>query len=188
MQKIKFLFLLILSTLAIYIRDLSVVLISDAILLFWVFFLSDRDKIIQRLKALLLIFFLIIIFQMVFGSFDLVSRFENALIAAGRIFFISLLVFIFTSTTSASQIVSIFSFLPAKLQLMVTILFSLIPVIIEEIQKIIYIQASKGHNFKKLNFFNSYLPIVVPLTHRILRRAEQISVVLQLRGWRENQS
>lgn len=182
--RLKLLILLAASTATLFINEL----LSSTLLLILVltvsFFIKTNRKLSDRILPLLGVGLIIILFQTIFNtSLTLFDRFLTGLSNTEKIISLSMLVFIFTETTSVTQIVSIFSFLPAQFQLMLTITFSLIPVILDESRKIILIQSSRGHNFRSFNLVRSLLPIMIPLLHRSLKRAEQLSMVLSTRGY-----
>ena len=182
--KLKLLILLVASTVTLFVNELFLSTLLLILVIGISFFIKTRRKLSERIIPLLGIGLIVILFQTIFNtSLTLINRFLTGLINTEKIISLSMLVFIFTATTSVSQIVSIFSFLPAQFQLMLTITFSLIPVILDESQKIILIQSSRGHNFRSLNMVRSFLPIMIPLLHRSLKRAEQLSIVLSSLGY-----
>ncbi len=132
----------------------------------------------NRLLPLLLTVLMIIIFQLIFNSTQIFSvRLVQGLTAALKILSLSLLVFLYTSTTSLTQISRTFSFLPKNFNFMLTITFSLIPVIFQEAKTIILLQKCRGyHRFNPL-------PVIIPLLHRTLKRSEQIALTMASRGY-----
>ena len=117
----------------------------------------------QRLRFFLWPIGLIILFQL----------WSKLPLASGlRIANLSLLVFIYTETTSTREISRVFSFLPARLSLALTLALNLIPIILREAQTIRLIQISRG---KKLY---QPLPIIVPLLHRTFQRSQQLAIIL----------
>ena len=159
----KLLLLLFLTSLTIFISN-PYWLIG---LLILTLTLSPKTTLLSRLKPLLFINALIILLQL--------RHLNTAILAALRITTLSLMVFYYTATTSASQIVKNFYFLPKAWQLMLTITFSLIPVIFSEAKKISLVQKSRG--YKNKNPF----PVIIPLLHRTLQRAEQLALVIETR-------
>lgn len=123
---------------------------------------SPKSKLFSWLKPLIFISLIILLF----GNWQSVLKITT----------LSLLVFYYTATTSVSQIVKTFSFLPQSWQLMLTITLSLIPVIFAEAQKIKLIQISRGYRNK------NPLPLIIPLLHRTLSRAEQLALVIETRN------
>jgi energy-coupling factor transporter transmembrane protein EcfT len=137
----------------------------------------------QRIKPLLFIAIFIVIFNVAFNFHEHYSiRLISGVIAAGKIIILSLLVFTFTSTTSLKEIIGIFAFLPKKLQLSLTITLNIIPAILEEIQKIKIAQKSRGLNSYSINPKKSIFPIIIPLIHRALERAEHLAILLYSKG------
>lgn len=184
--KIKLIGLIAASTAAIFIKDLMINSLLILLVIFLLRITKPKGNALDRFSPLLFIGFLVLLFQLGFNTtVSIETRFLIGLIAAERIITLSLLVFIFTSTTSPAEIASLFSFLPAKFQLMIVITLAMIPAIIEESGKITLNQTSRGLSRGGLNPLRSILPIIIPLLHRTLRRAEQIAVVMQARGYEE---
>ncbi len=145
-----------------------------------------RDKLAKRVLPLILIVFSVIFFQIIFNySVDLYTRISLGLISGLKIFTISLMVFLFTSTTSPSEIASVFSFLPSRVQLLVTMTLSLIPLVFEEAHKIQLVQNSRGNAKKRINLFGGFLAVIIPLLHQTLIRSEQLAQTMESRGFYE---
>ncbi len=179
--------------LTLLVTDFFIMQTKDAVMLFLIFLIVFAVSIISKnplIKKIILSLFgigiFIILFQLIFNTTtDLQARFNLGIKAMFKIFSLSLLTFIFVSNNSISTIIEIFSFLPKRIQLMLTITFSIIPIIISETQKIITIQKCRGYNAKSLNIFRSFIPVIIPLLHRSLRRTEQIAIILQTRGYHD---
>lgn len=165
----KLIFLLILSFLVILQKNIYFLAVFLTLLLILLSFHARRRELFSRLKPLFLISALVILFQL--------RHLDTAFLAALRIMTLSLLVFYYTTTTSVSRIIASFAFLPHSWQLMLTITLSLIPVIFSEAKKISLIQKSRGYQNK------NPLPVIIPLLHRTLNRAEQIGLVIETRGY-----
>lgn len=143
-----------------------------------------RLKIIPRMFSLLMVSLFIIIFNTIFyPSPDYSARFLNGLIAAEKIMTVSLAVFSFVFTNSMSEIINTLCFLPSKFRLSLTITFSIMPTILEEIKKIAVVQCAKGLNRRSLNPTKNIIPIIIPVMHRSMQRAEQIAITIQARGF-----
>lgn len=184
MTKLKLLFLIIFTTTTISLKNLLWTTLLLTLVLIVSTMIPNKQKIKGRILPLLTIGVFIILFQVFFNTSVIQSqRIKLGVMTAEKIIALSMLVFLFTETTSISKIVEVFSFLPEKLQLMLTITFSLIPAIMEESRKIILIQSSRGQNFKSLSLYKSIIPIIIPLLHRTLNRAEQIAIVIKTRGY-----
>lgn len=184
--RIKLLFLILFSTLMIFFRNLCVIFSITIIIILISILKLNFLRVKNRLIPLFFVALLIIIFQLLFGlDSSLYLRLFQGFTAALRLLSLSLLVFLFTETTSITEIVAVFSFLPPKLNLMITISFSLIPVILKEISIIRVAQQSRGLPLKGISMFRSLFPILIPLLSRTLTRAEQIAIVLQTRGFKD---
>ena len=137
-----------------------------------------------RLKPLLFISFLIIIFQLTFNlSVSPLDRFLLGINAVSKILAISLSVFYFTTTTSLGEIIGALSFLPSSARLALTVTFSLIPAVIEEGGQISIVQSSRGLKKSIRNPLAAVIPVIIPLIHRVLSRAEKISLALYTKGY-----
>jgi len=184
--QIKLLFLILFSTLMVFFRNPDAVFGITAIITLISLLKLNFLNVKNRLISLFFVSLLIIIFQLLFGlTTSLYLRLFQGLTAALRLLSLSLLVFLFTETTSVTEIVSAFSFLPPKLNLMITISFSLIPVILKEISTIRVAQQSRGLPLKGIYMFRSIFPLLIPLLSRTLTRAEQIAIVLQTKGFKD---
>lgn len=178
---------------ALLIIDSLIMLTGNPVLLFFIFIsvltlgLWRKNPLARKIySSLFMIGISIIFIQLVFNtSIDISQRFNQGIVAVLKILSLSLMTFIFVTSNSISTIIEILSFLPKKFQLMLTITFSIIPVIISETQKIITIQKCHGYKIMRLNIFLSFIPIIIPLLHRSLRRTEQIAIILLTRGYKD---
>ena len=179
--RLKLIFLLFFSTLLVILPNPYLIFGVTIIILLISLLKISLVKMKNRLIALFLITLMIIMFQLLFGfAPSLKLRLMQGLMISMRFLTLSLSVFLFTETTSVSDIVSTLSFLPQKLNLMITISFALIPVILKEMSAIRVAQQSRGLQLKG---FRSVFPILIPLLGRTLGRAEHIAIVLQTRGF-----
>ncbi|MCL5261508.1 MAG: energy-coupling factor transporter transmembrane protein EcfT [Gammaproteobacteria bacterium] len=183
---IKLLFLFLITTALLLTRDWFLITLF-MFLVFIVIILVKPQKILrQRVYPLFVIGALIILFQLLFNSsLSYAARIAAGIISTEKIITLSFIVLIFSATTSISQILSIFSFLPKRIQLAISMSFGILPAVIEEAHKIILIQNARGLNTKSLNIFKSIIPIIVPLFHRSFLRAERIAITLYSRGYQD---
>lgn len=182
---LKLLILLFLSSAAVFTSSWTVLLLIFIYLIVSIIFSPPKRNLKNRIKPLFVIFIFILLFQVLFNTgITVPERVYLGLFIGSKIFLLSFLVFSYLNSTSPSEIIGTLSFLPKQLLLMVTITFSLIPVIFEEYRKIFIIQSSRGHKFTRLNIFGNYIPLIIPLIHRSLLRAEQISLVIISRGYK----
>jgi len=175
--KIRLLALIIASTLILFINNWQEMLLILIALITLSLLLPQKRGLTNRIYPLLFVALLIIAFQLIFNyTISLPQRFIAGLTSALKIFSLSMLVFIYTATTSVTKIADTFSFLPKSLQLMLTITLSLLPVVMDEYHKIYLVQSTRGNRSR-------FLPIIIPLLHRSLKRAEQIGIVMVTRGY-----
>ncbi len=183
-HKLLILTCLCFSFAVILIRNIYLTSLLSLLITLIAILLKTPRNLLNRIKPLLVISLMVIVFQLLFNySEPFANRLITGLLTAEKIYLLSLTVFIFTALVSLSKLIEMLSFLPQQVRLMLTITFSLIPVITSEADRISLVQSSRGHNFRNINIFRSFLPIVIPLLHRSLRRAEQISTVLITRGY-----
>ena len=184
MTKIKLLLLLSLTTWLLSIRHPFLLFSFLLIVLILTLFTVQFRKLGDRLKPLLAIVVLIIFFQLLFNqSLSPVERIQAGLFSSTKILTISLLVFYFTSIISLGSIVEALSFLPESFRLALTITFSFIPAVIEEGKQISLVQSSRGLRSSLLHPLAGITPIIVPLIHRVLNRAEKITLTLYTKGY-----
>jgi energy-coupling factor transport system permease protein len=100
-----------------------------------------------------------------------------------RLFVVLSVVFAFVSTTSVKDLFESFSFLPNELALILMLAFSFLPSVKDETLKIINAQKSRGLNFKTLNFFRTYFPIMIPLFSKTLDKSNHLALAMESRGF-----
>ncbi len=174
----KLIALIITTSALIFINNLSFLLVFFFALLLIIALKTKFSPLKNRLLPLFFTIILLILFQLLFNSSQPYSiRLLQGFTAALKILSLSLLVFLYTATTSITQISQALSFLPKNFNFMLTITFSLIPVIFQEAKTIILLQKCRGyHSFNPL-------PIIIPLLHRTLKRSEQIALTMSSRGY-----
>lgn len=94
-----------------------------------------------------------------------------------------LLVFIFVHTTPTRKLVEAFSFLPYPLSFMLMLSLNMLPRIEDLAKTIVNAQKARGLNFKTLNVFKVYPPILIPLLSKTLEKSQQLALALQTRGF-----
>lgn len=177
---IKNIFVVFLSFFILYIKNPIILSVFFCLLLTANFFVSSKNQLIKRLIPLLTIGFFIIVFQLLFNqSVPVLQRLLSGILTFLKITTISLLIFFWITITSPSEIISSLFFLPNNLKLLLTMTFYFIPSIILETQQISAIQKSRG---LKTFAFNPF-PLIVPLLHRVMKRAETLSLTIASRGY-----
>jgi energy-coupling factor transporter transmembrane protein EcfT len=171
--RLKLLALILFSTVLVLIRNMYFIGIACGAIVAVSGAKMRGGTLKSRLIAIVGVSLLVVVFQAI------QNRLLLGIITAIRLISLSLLVLLFTETTSASAIVSALSFLPKKITLMLTISFSLIPAILQEISAIRIAQQARGFSPRGINIF----PVLIPLLNRTLTRAEHIAIVLQTRGY-----
>jgi energy-coupling factor transporter transmembrane protein EcfT len=112
-------------------------------------------------------------------SVPVFQRFLSGASSFLKITVISLLIFFWITVTSTAEIISSLFFLPNNLKLLLTMTFYFIPSIIIETEQISAVQKSRG---LKTFIFNPF-PLIVPLLHRVMARAEGLSLTIASRGY-----
>jgi len=181
---LKLVALISLTTLMLLIKNTLLISVILALIVITRFFLQTDKMIGPRVKLLILVGISIVIFQLCFNfQLSITQRLLLGVINAEKIMAISLLVLLYSATTSFSELMALFSFLPKRISLMLTLAFNLLTVMINEMQKIVLVQSSRGLNVKSFNPKKSMIPVIIPLLHRSFVRAERLAMVLHTRGW-----
>jgi len=184
-SKIKLLLLIIISTCALFIKDLLYISLFSITIIISIFLLRIHSKLLEWVKPISIICFFIVILQ-TFTYAALKFSFEGlmfGIVMSLRLFFVLSVVFIFVSTTPVKELFESFSFLPSELAIMLMLAFRLLPLVNDETLKIINAQKSRGLNFKSLNFFKTYFPILVPLFSKTLEKSNRLALAMESRGF-----
>lgn len=171
--RLKLLALILFSTGLVFIRNIVLIGIACGAIIVVSGAKIRRGSYKSRLLAIVGVALLVVVFQ------GIQNHLLLGIATAIRLISLSLLVLLFTETTSPSSIVAALSFLPKNISLMLTISFSLIPAILQEISAIRIAQQARGFSSKGIKIF----PVLIPLLNRTLSRAEHIAIVLQTRGF-----
>jgi energy-coupling factor transporter transmembrane protein EcfT len=182
--RLKFFGLFGISTAMILIRNPVLICLVSIVIFSFSFSVIQYSVFIKRLRPIIVIGLFIMVYQLVFlSSISIYQRLYDGLMQSVKLMSLSLLVFVFTETTSITKIVTALSFLPKKVCLLITISFALIPAIMREISDIRIAQQARGFAPRGFNIIRSILPILIPLLNRTLMRAEHIAIVLETRGF-----
>ena len=183
-ETIKLIILIFITSYIALSRNLLIIAFLALIIsLFSLLDKKTQKNIAKRIKPLFFISLLIMGFQLIFNTtVDTHTRLYLGIFQGIKIYSLSMLVFVYTSKTGASQILKGLNFLPKKVQLVLTITLSLLPIILDEAEKIRLVQKARGYQSSLINPLKSIFPLIIPLIHRTLRRTEQISLVMQTKG------
>jgi len=161
-------------------------LLTIILALFVGLLLPLNPLLVKRLKTIIPVAIMIILFQLLFNSsVGIDMRFSLGYLAAIRIIIISLSVLLFLTITSMSEIVRLFSFLPKNAVLLIMMTCYFIPGILNESEKIKAVQKSRGMTTNNFHIITSLASLLVPLLHRVFQRAETLSLTLLARGYEE---
>lgn len=180
---LKLILLISTSTLVLRIQNWELTLVACIAIISFAFVLQAKRFPHERILPLIFIALLIIIFQVLFNTTEpYIVRIALGAIAAAKITSVSLLVFLFTASTSINSIMFLCNIFPRNLRLILTITFGIIPAVMEETRNIKLIQSARGLHTKSFNPYKSFLPIIIPVLHRSFQRAERIAILLETRG------
>jgi biotin transport system permease protein len=175
--RLKILLLLLTTSMVIIFNSLFLIIGMFLAVLVYYVAIVRRNNYKERIFGLGFVALSIVGFQLFFHTaLSLQERIVIGGVMALRLMTLSFMVFLFTETTSVSEIVSALSFLPRKLNLMLTISFALLPSIMREMHMIRIAQQARGVK-------TNVLPIIIPLLHRTLSRAEHVAIVIETRGF-----
>lgn len=122
--------------------------------------------------------------------------FERGLFYCLRLLLVVVASSLLTLTTSSVQItyaveklltpLKVFRFPVAEFSLMMSVSLRFIPVLLEELQKLIMAQSARGANFRRGNIksrLKSLTSLLIPLFNSALDRADQLAVAMEVRGF-----
>ena len=183
--KIKLIFLIIFSISTVFIRNLAIILPLFLSIILIVFLLKLQSKLFEWIKPILLIC-IFIIFLQTFTYVPIKFSLEGMIFGitiSMRLLTLLTVVFTFTFTTSPREILEAFSFLPHEIAIMLMLSLRFIPLVKDEVAKIINAQKSRGLNFRSVNFFKTYFPILVPLFVKTLEGSNHLALAMESRGF-----
>ncbi len=186
MTRFKLVALLLVSTIFVLVRSLPVIAVASGAIMVLTLVQTGRFHTKTRLLTIIGITCFVLLFQLLFHTgVSIQERLIEGAMASLRIISLSLLVFLFSETTSLSSLASSISFMPRDVRLMITISLALLPAILYEFSIIRMVQETRGYQPRAINVFRSFFPVIIPLLNRTLSRAEHIAIVLQTRGFEE---
>jgi len=183
--KIKLFLLIIISTLTLLMNELILIMILFFSVITIVLILRIQSKLFKWIKPILIVCILIILIDtftyspIKFTIEGLIFGFKISL----RLLTLLIMVFTFISTTTPKQLLESFSFLPRDMALMLTIAFRLLPIVEDGIIKIVNAQKARGLDFKSLNPFKTYFPVLVPLFGKTLEGSYRLALAMESRGF-----
>jgi energy-coupling factor transporter transmembrane protein EcfT len=175
--------IIILSLMIIALDNIFLFIILS-ICLYTLSLFKQSQRLFSRIKSLLLICLLIAFFDLLFyPSSDINIKINYALFASFRIMSLSMLVFYSLENIKTVELIKSLSFLPKQFVFALTLTLNLLNAVMDETGKISIIQKSRGLKSDAINPIKSIIPIIIPLLHRSLTRAEQLSKVMISRGY-----
>jgi energy-coupling factor transporter transmembrane protein EcfT len=147
---------------------------------------QSKRVVVQRLQTFAFIGISLLVFQLLLNqSVPIVVRFIYALRTTLQIASISQLIFLAVRYVSPSALIRSLGFLPRTWQLLLTMTFTFIPVLVQEQGNIQVAQRSRGLGLSWRSRLIAPIASYVPLIHRILQRSETIGFTLLSRGFVE---
>lgn len=133
-----------------------------------------------------------------FGILHITERgIQMAIFMSSRLIFLVMITSLLTLTTSVLELahgledilkpLNYLKFPVHEFSMMMTIALRFVPTLLEETDKIIKAQKSRGAEFGKGNFIEqakSLLPIIIPLFLNAFRRAGELAEAMEARGYR----
>lgn len=188
MNKIKvwgiFLALFVLNYFLITVHYLLFLLTVFIGLIFVSYFINSYRESIKRIQAFAILGILIFIFQLIFNHTELIiEKIFLSLRVVFQLAAISESVFIVMKLVSPLEIVKSLNFLPKTLQILLSMTFYFIPMLMKEYETIRAIQSVRGLGLTL--FSRVFFPIfvVIPLLHRVFQRTETITYTVLSRGY-----
>lgn len=148
--------------------------------------LTSPVQTMGRLKLFVGIGISIFIFQILFlHNINITFKFIQSFRVTLQLFMVSEVVRIGVFIISPASLISLFSFLPKNIQLLIGMTFYFIPLSIKEYGIISQIQTSRGFGNSIKSKILSPIACIIPLLHRVFQRAETISLSIISRGWED---
>lgn len=161
------------------------VLLFTSVYLFG-FVTQSKRRVLQRLTTFMYIGISLLFFQMLINqSVSVIDRVSNALRVTLQIASISQIVFLMVQYISPSAFVSALRFLPRTWQLLLTMTFAYIPILVDEQSSIQTAQVSRGLGVTWRSRLIAPVAFFIPLMHRILQRSETLGHTIVARGFVE---
>jgi len=183
--KLKLLGLVVFTTLLLFTTNLYVLALVNGILIFLVAMLRIGGRILHFLKAVSVVFIIIILIQsFTYSGLGFTYQgLEWGTIISLRLLSVLMLVFTFIFTTSPARISDAFGFLPKPMPFTMTLSLRLLPTVMDEYRNIINAQKARGMNFRTFNLAGAYIPLLAPLFAKTLTRAEKMALAMEARGF-----
>lgn len=149
---------------------------------------DNYRRTIARIKLFLFLWLGLTLFQVLFNrnSFQIVESIDRSSRSVLQIAIISEIFYVFARRVSMSSVLQAFSFMPNALRILLTITFSSIPFLIIEQSKIGHAQKSRACGITFKSRLIMPIAILVPLTHKVIQRSQQLAYAISMRGYSSN--
>ena len=183
--KLKLLAVVLLSTSMIIFPNPYIIVAVAALTVIFILVYRLHNKFAPWIKPLILVFLIVILLHtFAFNTLIFSIRgFYDGILFSMRIFSLLAIVFVFVETTPMSGLADAFDFLPGSLPAVLVLALSLVPGITALSGKIISAQKARGLNFRTVNIFRTYFPVMVPLFAKTLYTSEKMALAMQARGF-----
>ncbi len=199
--RVKLLMLLVISTISVLARSLSMLLILLAVTLLLLFVGgADMKDAFGRLSGMIKLILTLFIVQCIFtrsGSpllevkgFTLITAggFSMAALVTLRLFIILLSAVLILTGDSRDYLLALNQWhLPYEISFMVMAALRFVPILREEAQDVLCAVQMRGTKVKKTSLMNKmrvYTGILMPVVSGAIRRSEQMSVAMEARAFR----
>ena len=178
--------LIIFSIFIVFLKDLLVISVLFLSVILVLLLLKIQSEFFEWIKPILFVCVFIVILQ-TFTHFPFRFSVEGMIFGISvsmRLLTLLTLVFTFTSTTKSREILEAFSFLPYEVAIMLMLSLRFIPLVRDNLTKIINAQKARGLNFRSLNIFKTYFPILVPIFVKSLEGSNHLALAMESRGFK----
>lgn len=149
-------------------------------------FITSPSQTINHLKFFIGLAVSILVFQIIFARG---VPFETKLVSTARVvlqlFIVSEVVRIEVKYISPVSLISFFTFLSRRAQLLIAMTFYFIPLTMKEYEIIKQMQLSRGLGRSIKSRLIAPIAFIIPLLHRVFQRSEVLTYSILSRGWRE---
>ena len=179
-----FLLLVLVNIFVINIRNVAFLLIIGAFIYSISLIFNLHQEIIRRIRLFLFLGIFILLFQLAFNHVGTVlQRLTLGLSVILEIAIISESVFVVMKIISPAEIVKSLNFLPKSIQILLSMTFYFIPLLMKEYEYIRLVQRSRGLGSTLISRLFSAVYIIIPLLHRVFQRSETITYTILSRGF-----
>lgn len=147
-------------------------------------FFNLHQEVFRRIKLFFLIGIFIVLFQLFFNQTSLLfERMFMGFRVILQIASISESVFVVMRIISPTEIVRSLNFLPKSIQILLSMTFYFIPLLMKEYEFVQLVQKSRGLGSSFISRLIMPIYMIIPLLHRVFQRSETITYTILSRGF-----